>query len=97
MTRNVFLLAAAGMLAACQVQAPQENLKPRIVVLTDIGPAEVEPDDNESAVRLLSYADRFEIEAIITTIGWNCDPNPEEWARCTRITSGAWKETRPVS
>ena len=57
-----------------------DTLKPRIVVLTDIGPAEVEPDDNESAVRLLSYADRFEIEAIVTTIGWNCDPYPEEWA-----------------
>ena len=48
--------------------------------MTDIGPADVEPDDNESAVRLLSYADRFEIEGIITTIGWNCDPYPEVWA-----------------
>ena len=58
---------------------PEASLKPRIVVMTDIGPADVEPDDNESAVRLLSYADRFEIEGIITTIGWNCDPYPEEW------------------
>lgn len=55
------------------------SLKPRLVVMTDIGPANVEPDDNESAVRLLSYADRFEIEAICTTIGWNCDPYPAEW------------------
>jgi len=58
--------------------APQ--LKPRIIVMTDIGPAEVEPDDNESAVRLMSYADRFEIEGIITTVGWNCDPYPDDWA-----------------
>ncbi|MBO7558968.1 MAG: DUF1593 domain-containing protein [Bacteroidaceae bacterium] len=57
-----------------------QELKPRLVVMTDIGPAEVEPDDNESAVRLLSYADRFEIEAICTTIGWNCDPYPAAWA-----------------
>ncbi|MDO4496267.1 MAG: DUF1593 domain-containing protein [Bacteroidales bacterium] len=57
-----------------------EELKPRLVVMTDIGPADVEPDDNESAVRLLSYADRFEIEMICTTIGWNCDPYPAEWA-----------------
>lgn len=56
------------------------GLKPRIVVMTDIGPADVEPDDNESAVRLLAYADRFEIEAICTTVGWNCDPYPREWA-----------------
>lgn len=58
----------------------QQDLKPRLVVMTDIGPADVEPDDNESAVRLLAYADCFEIEAICTTIGWNCDPYPEEWA-----------------
>lgn len=60
--------------------AQKAEWKPRLVVMTDIGPADVEPDDNESAVRLLSYADRFEIEAICTTIGWNCDPYPSEWA-----------------
>ena len=75
----LFLAAATTLAAACQSPAPAP-LKPRIVVLTDIGPAEVEPDDNESAVRLLAYADRFEIEALITTIGWNCDPYPEQWA-----------------
>jgi hypothetical protein len=74
---HLFAALAAALFTCCG--APVEtNLKPRIVVLTDIGPAEVEPDDNESAVRLLSYADRFEIEGIITTIGWNCDPYPEE-------------------
>ena len=79
MKRAFLLAAAAALLASCQPPTI-DTLKPRIVVLTDIGPAEVEPDDNESAVRLLSYADRFEIEAIVTTIGWNCDPYPEEWA-----------------
>ena len=79
MNRFLFLFLAAALVCACK--APVDTpLKPRIVVLTDIGPAEVEPDDNESAVRLLSYADRFEIEAIVTTIGWNCDPYPPEWA-----------------
>ena len=79
MTRAFLLAAAAALLASCRAPTT-DTLKPRIVILTDIGPAEVEPDDNESAVRLLSYADRFEIEAIVTTIGWNCDPYPEEWA-----------------
>ena len=82
MKRFFLFLAAAALAAACAPRddADESTLKPRIVVLTDIGPAEVEPDDNESAVRLLSYADRFEIEAIVTTIGWNCDPYPPEWA-----------------
>ena len=62
-------------------QAKSENgLKPRLVVCTDIAPANVEPDDMESMVRLMSYADCFEVEALITSVGWNCDPYPKEWA-----------------
>ena len=34
----------------------------------------------ESMVRLMAYADLYEIEALITTTGWNCDPYPKEWA-----------------
>ena len=65
------------------------------MVLTDIGPAEVEPDDNESAVRLLAYADRFEIEALITTIGWNCDPYPPEWAEYLHRVVDAYEQDGP--
>ena len=61
--------------------AKQENLKPRLVVCTDIAPADVEPDDMESMVRLMAYADMFEIEALITSVGWNCDPYPLEWSQ----------------
>jgi len=68
-------------LMAQQAKQLNGNFKPRLVVLTDIGDCNVEPDDMESAVRLLAYADLFEIEAIMTTIGWNCDPYPEEWAQ----------------
>lgn len=79
---GAMLGAVCLMTAQCteKTDAQGPELKPRLVVMTDIGPAEVEPDDNESAVRLLSYADRYEIEAIITTIGWNCDPYPSDWA-----------------
>ena len=73
-------LTAFALSSCKRPQTAQDSLKPRLVVLTDIGPADVEPDDNESAVRLMAYADRFEIEAICTTIGWNCDPYPPEWA-----------------
>lgn len=63
-------------------QAKSENgLKPRLVVCTDIAPADVEPDDMESMVRLMAYADCFEVEALITSVGWNCDPYPKEWAQ----------------
>ena len=57
----------------------KRDLKPRLVVCTDIAPADVEPDDMESMVRLMAYADLFEIEALITSVGWNCDPYPLEW------------------
>ena len=57
----------------------ENGLKPRLVVCTDIAPADVEPDDMESMVRLMAYADCFEVEALITSVGWNCDPYPKEW------------------
>ncbi|MBR7027441.1 MAG: DUF1593 domain-containing protein [Bacteroidales bacterium] len=88
----IFLTAVIG---CTRVQKDEEALKPRIVVLTDIGPAEVEPDDNESAVRLMAYADRFEIEALITTIGWNCDPYPPEWAEYLHRVVDAYEQDVP--
>ncbi|MEJ2078431.1 MAG: DUF1593 domain-containing protein [Acidobacteriota bacterium] len=45
--------------------------KPRIIVLTDIAPNNVEPDDMESMVRLLAHADLFEIEGLVATTGWS--------------------------
>ena len=56
-------------------------LKPRLVVMTDIGDCDVEPDDMESAIRLMAYADMFEIEAIMTTVGWNCDPYDSSYTK----------------
>ena len=57
------------------------SLKPRIVVLTDIAPTDIEPDDMESMVRLLAHADLYEIEGLIATGGWNnCGRSyPDEW------------------
>ena len=76
------LISLICMLAVSTVGlAKGENgLKPRLVVCTDIAPADVEPDDMESMVRLMAYADCFEVEALITSVGWNCDPYPKEWA-----------------
>lgn len=43
----------------------QAQLKPRVVILTDIGRPDLEPDDTESLVHLLCYADQLEIEGVI--------------------------------
>src|SRR4051812_47432057 len=62
---------AALVLFANTAHAQKKNLKPRIVVLTDIAPIDIEPDDTESMIRLLVHADLFEIEALISTTGWS--------------------------
>lgn len=54
------LLSAALMLAASQ--APAE--RPRLAVLTDIGG---DPDEQQSLVRVLVYANEFETEALIAS------------------------------
>ena len=63
--KNLFALLFA--LIAGTGWAANDNLKPRLVVCTDIAPTDVEPDDMESMVRLMAYADCFEIEALITS------------------------------
>ena len=79
MKKTTIILLMA--LCVSSMSIAQTSLKPRLVVCTDIAPADVEPDDMESMVRLMSYADLFEIEALITTVGWNCDPYPLEWSQ----------------
>ena len=79
--KSIVLIGALFLsLVSVKKSFGQETLlKPRLVVCTDIAPAHIEPDDMESMIHLLSYADCFEIEALITSVGWNCDPYPAEW------------------
>ena len=67
----LLVLIALPTWAFSRSQPEKKSSKPRIVVLTDIAPNEVEPDDMESMVRLLAHADLFEIEALIATTGWS--------------------------
>jgi len=71
--KNIAILILSCLLI--QVYAaknpPKKNFKPRIVVLTDIAPNDIEPDDTESLIRLLVHADQFEIEGLIATTGWS--------------------------
>ena len=76
---KVLLLGLLGLATTGMAKTPA--LKPRLVVCTDIAPADVEPDDMESMVHLMTYADMFEIEALITSVGWNCDPYPTPWSQ----------------
>lgn len=92
MKRIALLLLLALPMMAC---VAKEELKPRLVVCTDIAPADVEPDDMESMVRLMSYADLFEIEALITSVGWNCDPYPKEWAQYLQRVIEAYRKDVP--
>ena len=81
------------------VMAKKENkcLKPRLVVLTDIAPVNIEPDDMESTIRLLSHADLFEIEAIITTSGWNSSGKkyPKGWMDSLKTVIDAYEKDIP--
>ena len=99
-----FILAVAGMadvyaksLDIDQSVLAEDDLKPRIVVLTDIAPGDREPDDMESVVRLLSHADLFEIEALITTSGWNSGGGAysDEWASYLHTVIDAYEKDLP--
>jgi Protein of unknown function (DUF1593) len=61
-----WLLALCGavLLAAPALGQSEIAAKPRLIVLTDIGN---EPDDSMSLVRLLAYANEFEIEGLVAT------------------------------
>lgn len=45
--------------------AQQKYIKPRILISTDIGGTD--PDDNQSMIHLLMYADRFQIEGLVAS------------------------------
>jgi hypothetical protein len=64
----IILLMLSLILSNISIAA---ELKPRLVVLTDISPDRVEPDDMESMIRLLVHTDLFEIEALIHSTGWS--------------------------
>ena len=73
------------------------GLKPRIVVLTDIAPGDIEPDDMESMIRLMAHADLFEIVALITSGGWNSGGRayPIGWKDSLSRTIGAYEKDLP--
>ena len=62
----ILLLGVLGLLLATSAPAaePADNARPRLIVLTDIR-AHHEPDDAESLVRLLLYANELDIRGLV--------------------------------
>lgn len=64
MKRTAFILLLLALAVAAQPLLAQEMQKHRLLVLTDI---EADPDDTQSLVRLLLYANQIDIEGIVAT------------------------------
>ena len=73
---SLILLNASAQSVA---QVAEPKLKPRMVVLTDIAPNNVEPDDMESIIRLFVHADLFEIEGLVHSTGWSVTTAREDY------------------
>ena len=67
------LALALPRLAAAD--APQADARPRVIVLTDLSN---EPDDEESLVRFLVYANEFDVEGLIATTSTHLKKGPRE-------------------
>lgn len=88
---TLLLLLPSALLAAF----PADSLKPRIIVLTDISPTDVEPDDMESIIRLFVHADLFEIEGLVATTGWSSSGGHADWVRLIHDAIDAYEEDLP--
>lgn len=102
MKRSIAFVAALACLAVTSCTFSRKassdfGLKPRIVVLTDIAPGDIEPDDMESMIRLMAHADLFEIEALITSGGWNSSGRayPVGWKDSLSRTINAYEKDLP--
>ena len=65
-TKNYWLVCAVAILILGQnCSAVQAQTKPRVLISTDIGGTD--PDDFQSMIHLLMYADRFQIEGLVAS------------------------------
>src|SRR5688572_33352806 len=64
MMRLLPMMAMVGTILACVPALGAAEPKQRLIVLTDI---EADPDDSQSLVRLLVYANQIDIEGIVAT------------------------------
>ncbi|MDE6395010.1 MAG: DUF1593 domain-containing protein [Duncaniella sp.] len=65
MSRLFFLILTLGLFGCVSAHDRQSCVKPRIIVSTDIGGTD--PDDNQSMIHLLMYANEFDIEGLVSS------------------------------
>ena len=70
-----------------------EELKPRVVVLTDVSTWET--DDSESLVRLMAHADLLEIEGLIFTTGWSLGTTRDDFFDLIHVAINAYEQDLP--
>jgi hypothetical protein len=70
------LLILISVIAFSVCLQAQEQVKPRVVVLTDI---ENEPDDAQSMVRFLLYSNHYHVEGLIATTSDHLRDKTNEW------------------
>lgn len=87
---KILLLVLLGSFFSCPEIYGQYDSKQRVIILTDI---EADPDDTQSLVRLLLYANQIDIKGLVaTTSCWHRDVvNPESIQRILR----AYGEIQP--
>ena len=66
MTKHLLLTVAVVVLAAVTTEAKSKHpVRPRVLISTDIGGTD--PDDNQSMIHLLMYANDFDIEGLVSS------------------------------
>ncbi len=88
-----FLFVFIALQTSGSPAGTEDTLKPRIVVLTDVSTWET--DDSESLVRLMVYADRFEIEGIIYTTGWSLEETRDDFFSLIHDAIDAYEKDLP--
>ncbi len=84
------------MMIGCLVSSVDchaEQLKPRVVVLTDVSTWET--DDSESLVRLMVHADQLEIEGLIFTTGWSLATTRDDFFDLIHDAINAYEQDLP--
>jgi len=95
MRKNLLLTFLLFLPLVTFAKSPADSLKPRIIVLTDISPNSVEPDDMESMIRLFVHADLFEIEGLVATTGWSSSGGNADWVRLIHEAIDGYEEDLP--